>query len=137
MSYTGIKRDDVRSRQQATAKTEMLAQVEQEVSELRQKCQGREKELVAENTALKELVAKCERQLRQCDDAFREQIGAKNRQYDLLEAGAKQTSQGLALAQRQIATNEAEMRDLLREMEAQKRATTLKVEQLKNVMQGL
>ena len=133
----GIKRDDVRSRQQATAKTEMLAQVEQEVSELRQKCQGREKELVAENTALKELVAKCERQLRQCDDAFREQIGAKNRQYDLLEAGAKQTSQGLALAQRQIATNEAEMRDLLREMEAQKRATTLKVEQLKNVMQGL
>jgi chromosome segregation ATPase len=115
-------RNEANARAQADAKTDLLGQVEEEVMELRRKCKAREVELVTENTGLKTLAGRLEAQLRTCAAEFQTQLATAEQQRERLEAARAHVQAELVKAQQQVARGEAELRDMLEEMEKKKTA---------------
>ena len=132
-----LRKDNAAMRDQWQQKSAMIAQMEQEVLQLRNSFAKKEADLTVQRDTAAAAVRAAEARLRECDDAFRLQLEAKDRQYNDAVHALQQCQRALAQANAKVAATEQEMRTLLVEAEKRKQAYQTKLAKFQRIFRDL
>ncbi|XP_005094489.3 leucine-rich repeat and coiled-coil domain-containing protein 1 [Aplysia californica] len=119
-------------------KSELIGRLEQQVTQMKNTWTQKEARVAAERDAALDQAKQALEKLKSVDSAFRQQLDVKEAAFqEALSRAQLEKQQEVELANRKVTMVEEEMRDLLRENEASKRAMETKVKKLTQALGDL